>query len=62
MSDENNQGADGSKLSRSCFAACDSGNHLPFLGSTRNSRAEAQNEADLHNATCHVQGALVVCS
>jgi hypothetical protein len=62
MSEESDQGGDGSGPSQSCFAACDSGNHPPFLGPTRNSRAEAQNDADLHNATCDVQGALVVCS
>jgi hypothetical protein len=61
MSDENDQ-RDGSDSAQSCFASCDSGNHLPFLGPTRNSRDEAQNDADLHNATCNVKGALVVCS
>jgi hypothetical protein len=47
---------------QSCYAACDSGNHPPFLGPTRSSRSEAQSDADLHNTTCNTQGATVVCS
>jgi hypothetical protein len=62
MSDENDQGGNGSDSPQSCFASCDVGNHAPFLGPTRNSRAEAQNDADLHNASCNVHGAVVVCS
>lgn len=61
--DENAQDGDGSTLAQSCFASCDSGgNHPPFLGPTRGSRAEAQSDADEHNRHCDVQGAIVVCN
>ena len=66
-SDQNEQGGGfddggGSATPQSCYAACDGGNHRPWLGATRNSRAEAQSDADKHNLECDVQGAIVICS
>jgi hypothetical protein len=54
--------AENNNAVQSCYAACDVGNHAPWLGPTRDSRAEAQSDADAHNAGCNAQGATVVCS
>ena len=42
------------------FASCDSGSHVAWLGPNRSTRQAAQDDADTHNQTCDVAGAIVV--
>ena len=42
------------------FASCDAGSHAAFIGPTRSTREAAQGDADKHNLTCDVAGAVVV--